>query len=154
MSLQSKKPNCRAMLEMHSPSRTTWVMGMSGSVAPDDGSPAVALPVSYCRAAVPINPRLRSKSRQVPVTASLYTDVDRFADLLARLDDPFAHRAAVLRRAGLDDAACQKLRERWAMTFTQAEGGPAALAERFGAAYARARSALVEARQSGTELVD
>ena len=59
--------------------------------------------------------------------------VDRCAELSALLDDPFADRAAVLRGAGLDEAAWAAVQERWVATLTGPDGE--ALVARYGEVY-------------------
>jgi hypothetical protein len=57
--------------------------------------------------------------------------VDRCAELSALLDDPFADRAAVLRGAGLDEAAWGRVQERWVEQLVADE----ALVARYGEVY-------------------
>jgi hypothetical protein len=57
--------------------------------------------------------------------------VDRCAELSALLDDPFGDRAAVLRGAGLDEAAWGRVQERWVTKLVADE----ALVARYGEVY-------------------
>ncbi|WP_437671180.1 hypothetical protein [Sorangium sp. So ce131] len=82
--------------------------------------------------------------------SSLHTDLDTFAELLARTEDVFADRAAVLTNANLNEKSYQKVCAHWAATFAKAPDGTAALAQRFGDAYARARQALRDARRNSS----
>lgn len=63
--------------------------------------------------------------------------IERFAELSALLDEPFADRQAVLRAAGLDDERWTDVVERWAALLATAEGE--VLAVRFGDAFVAAR---------------
>src|SRR4051812_19241588 len=55
---------------------------------------------------------------------SPHTHVESFAALMARLDDPFADRAGVLREAGLDEATCQRLIAQWRADLEARPDGP------------------------------
>lgn len=68
----------------------------------------------------------------------LASQVERFADLMAHIDDPFAEPSAVLASSGLDDASYRSLVDGWRARFDRDESG--SLAERFAGAYAAARA--------------
>jgi hypothetical protein len=57
--------------------------------------------------------------------------VDRCAELAALLDDPFADRAALLRNAGLDEAAWGRVQVRWLAKLADDES----LVARYGEVY-------------------
>jgi hypothetical protein len=59
--------------------------------------------------------------------------IERCAELSALLEDPFADRAAVLRAAGLDEAAWSAAQERWVEKLAAPEGE--ALIARYGEVY-------------------
>jgi hypothetical protein len=71
---------------------------------------------------------------------SPHTHIEFFAELTARLDHPFADRAAVLRSAGFDDATYRRHLDRWSADLASALSPE--LARRFGEAYERAARAL------------
>jgi hypothetical protein len=71
------------------------------------------------------------------------SDIESFAELTAQLDHPFADRVAVLRSAGLDEAAYRCHCDRW--TADLAAAPSPALARRFGETYVRAVHALAAA---------
>src|SRR5262245_61478214 len=61
--------------------------------------------------------------------------IESFAELTARLDHPFADRAAILRSAGIDEAAYRRHRDQWSADLA---GAPSPeLAQRFSDAYER-----------------
>lgn len=70
------------------------------------------------------------------------TDIEAFAGLMARIDDPFADRAAVLAHAGLDERSVDELAASWRARLGDASAG--ALPEVFAVAYGRARAALLK----------
>src|SRR5690349_17560716 len=74
-------------------------------------------------------------------------DIESFAELVARLDDPFADRASILRSAGLDEAAY--LRRRALFSADLAGATTPELAQRFGETYARVVQAIAAARRGG-----
>jgi hypothetical protein len=63
-----------------------------------------------------------------------------FAELSAGVDDPFADRAAVLARAGLDDDGWMRLNERWLNAFC--EPGGDLRAARFGEVFRKTRAQI------------
>ena len=69
--------------------------------------------------------------------------IEAFGELMARLEDPFAHRGDVLRKAGLDETAFQRLEEHFAKDLVAESEEPA---KRFGDAYEAARGAMAAAR--------
>lgn len=71
--------------------------------------------------------------------------IEPFAELMARLDEPFADRAGVLQVAGLDDGDFQRMADRWSKELRN-EGG-AALAQRYGDAYEASARELTNARR-------
>jgi hypothetical protein len=78
---------------------------------------------------------------------SFDVDIDLFAELSARLDDPFAEHVAVLLGAGLDRAALVHLQDRWKTRLQQATDEAMHLTQRFAATYARTQQVLEEARR-------
>ena len=71
--------------------------------------------------------------------------IESFAELMARLDEPFADRARVLHAAGLDDGDVQRMADRWS---SELQGdGAAALVSRYGEAYEAAVRDLASARR-------
>lgn len=81
---------------------------------------------------------------------SPYGSIERFAELSARLDDPFADRQAVLRAAGLNEGRWGDIVQRWSTRLRASEG--AVLATRFGDGYAAAmRHQLPPARELAAE---
>jgi len=73
-------------------------------------------------------------------------DIEAFAGLMAKLDDPFADRAAVLAGANLDERSGEELAAAWSARLRDTSSGE--LAERFAAAYARARETLAKGQRA------
>lgn len=67
------------------------------------------------------------------------TSLEAFADLMAELAGPFSERAATLARAGLDEAALDRLSKRWSERFAVDAKSPESVARQFTEAYGRAR---------------
>ena len=82
---------------------------------------------------------------------SFDADIDLFAELSARLDDPFAEHVEVLLGAGLDQAALMDLQDRWKTRLQQASDEAMHLTQRFAAAYARTQQVLEEARRDARQ---
>ena len=70
--------------------------------------------------------------------------IEPFAELMARLDEPFADRAGILQAAGLDDGGFQRMADCWSKEL-QNEGA-AVLAQRYGDAYEAAARELSNVR--------
>jgi hypothetical protein len=85
------------------------------------------------------------------VRPSFDADIDLFAELSARLDDPFAEHVEVLLGAGLDQAALMDLQDRWKTRLQQASDEAMHLTQRFAAAYARTQQVLEEARRDARQ---
>ena len=77
------------------------------------------------------------------MTSNPGQSIEAFAELMARLDDPFSDRAEVLRRAALDERALQRLEERFAKELAAESEEPA---RRFGDAYEATVRALAAVR--------
>jgi hypothetical protein len=75
---------------------------------------------------------------------SLAFQVELFADLMVRLDDPFGERALVLAAAGLDEERYRSLLGSWRTRFDRDEGR---LGERFADAYGERCAALATRRE-------
>lgn len=69
--------------------------------------------------------------------------LETFGELVAHLDDPFANRGDVLRKAGLGELAFQRLEEHFAKELAAESEEPA---KRFGDAYEAALGAMAAAR--------
>lgn len=83
---------------------------------------------------------------------SFKLDVEVFAGLLARLDHPFADRAAILSQADLTERSCEAIAAVWRARFAEPSSGE--LVERFAAAYAHARTALRSGQPTALPLPD
>jgi hypothetical protein len=81
------------------------------------------------------------------------TTLEAFAELVARLDDPFADRAAALAAAGLDEAGFARAREGWLAMLEAATDEPDGIGKRFGDAYEHALRRL-EAERRGETLAE
>lgn len=77
------------------------------------------------------------------MTSTPSQSIEAFGELMARLDDPFADRAEVLRTIALDEIAFQRLEERFARDLAAESEEPA---RRFGDAYEATVCALAAAR--------
>jgi hypothetical protein len=75
---------------------------------------------------------------------SLAFQVELFADLMVRLDDPFGDRGVVLAAAGLDEEQYRSLVTGWRTRFDRDEGR---LGERFADAYGERRASLAARRE-------
>lgn len=82
---------------------------------------------------------------------SFDADIDLFAELSARLDDPFAEHVEVLLGAGLDQAALMHLQDRWKTRLQQTSDEAMRLTQRFAATYARTQQVLEEARRDARQ---
>jgi hypothetical protein len=68
--------------------------------------------------------------------------IERFAELSAQQDDPFADADAVLRAVGLDEDAWEIIERRWMERLASGGPGVEGLSERFGEVYAATRQRL------------
>jgi hypothetical protein len=72
-------------------------------------------------------------------------EIEPFAELMARLDEPFADRAGILQAAGLDDGGFQRMADRWSKELRNE--GAEVLAQRYGDAYEASARELANARR-------
>lgn len=72
-------------------------------------------------------------------------DIELFADLMVRVDDPFAQRDAVFIASGLDEDGYRNLVDTWRTRFDRDPTG--SLAARFAEVYDARRAAMLEARR-------
>jgi hypothetical protein len=73
--------------------------------------------------------------------------IERFAELSALLEDPFADEEKVLRSAGLDSGAWDAIQRRW-MARISSSAEAAALSGRFGAVYVATKERLARGAAS------
>jgi aryl carrier-like protein len=68
--------------------------------------------------------------------------IERFAELSARMEDPFADEEKVLREAGLDSMQWDAAQARWTKRISSSAADAEDLSRRFGAAYVAAKERL------------
>jgi hypothetical protein len=80
--------------------------------------------------------------------------IERFAELSALLDDPFAEEDEVLRAAGLDAEAWEAIQARWVGELRGGSGDVEDLARRFGKMYRETTARITGRAAAGEPMPD
>src|SRR5262245_47010631 len=78
----------------------------------------------------------------MPTVSNPVDSIERFAEVCAMLDDPFADEERILRPAGVDPGAWDEVEARWLARMSASAAEASSLSAQFGKAYQAERARL------------